>query len=181
LGLLYNTAARVSEIITVTVADVVLDVAPCVHLHGKGRKQRAVPLWRSTVKEIRAWLRLNLQLCATDPLLPNRVGQPMTRVNVAHRLTLAIQLAAKHNPVLNKRRISPHVVRHTAAMHLLQSGVDTSVIALWLGHESPATTHMYVEADLAMKERALARLQEPDCKVRRYRAPDSLLQFLKTL
>lgn len=181
LGLLYNTAARVSEIIAVTVADVVLDSAPCVHLHGKGRKQRAVPLWRSTVKEIRAWLRLNTQLGAAHPLLPNRVGQTMTRVNVAHRLTLAVKAAAKQNPALAKRRISPHTVRHAAAMHLLQSGVDASVIALWLGHESPATTHMYVEADLAMKERALARLQEPDCKVRRYRAPDSLLQFLKTL
>lgn len=181
LGLLYNTGARVSEIIRVNVADVVLESAPCVHLHGKGRKQRAVPLWRSTVKEIRAWLRLNPQLGATDSLLPNRVGQPMTRANVTQRLALAVQAAAKHNPALAKRKISPHTIRHAVAMHLLQSGVDASVIALWLGHESPATTHMYVEADLAMKERALARLQEPDCKVRRYRAPDTLLQFLQTL
>jgi len=181
LGLLYNTGARVSEIITVTVANVVLDSAPCVHLHGKGRKQRAVPLWRSTVKEIRAWLRLNPQLTNTDPLLPNRLNQPMTRANVTQRLALAVQAAAKHNPALAKRSISPHTIRHTVAMHLLQSGVDLSVIALWLGHESPTTTHMYVEADLTMKERALARLQEPDCKVRRYRAPDTLLQFLQTL
>ena len=181
LGLLYNTAARVSEIITVTVADVVLDSAPCVHLHGKGRKQRAVPLWRSTVKEIRAWLRLNPKWGDADPLLPNRLGQPMTRMNVTKRLALAVQNAAKQNRALTKRRISPHVIRHTAAMHLLQSGVDTSVIALWLGHESPATTHMYVEADLTIKERALARLQDPECPIRRYRAPDSLLEFLKTL
>jgi integrase len=73
------------------------------------------------------------------------------------------------------------MIRHTTAMHLLQSGVDISVIALWLGHESPATTHQYVEADLAMKERALARLQEPEAKLRRYRAPDSLIDFLRTL
>ncbi len=80
------------------------------------------------------------------------------------------------------RQISPHMIRHTTAMHLLQSGVDiTCVIALWLGHESPATTHQYVEADLAMKERALARLQEPEAKLRRYRAPDSLIDFLRTL
>ena len=181
LGLLYNTGARVSEIIKVTVADVVLDSAPCVHLHGKGRKQRAVPMWRSTVKEIRAWLRLNPQLRADDPLLPNRVGQFMTRANVTQRLTLAVRAAARHNPALAKRRISPHTVRHTTAMHLLQSGVDISVIALWLGHESPVTTHMYVEANLAMKERALAKLQEPECKVRRYRAPDTLMTFLQTL
>ena len=181
LGLLYNTGARVSEIIKVTVADVVLDSSPCVHLHGKGRKQRTVPLWRSTAKEIRVWLRLNPHLQAYDPLLPNRVGQPMTRANVTQRLARAVQAAARHNPDLAKRRISPHTVRHTVAMHLLQSGVDPSVIALWLGHESPVTTHMYVEANLAMKERALAKLQQPECKVRRYRAPDSLVAFLQTL
>ncbi len=181
LGLLYNTGARVSEIIKVTVADVVLDSAPCVHLYGKGRKQRTVPLWRSTVKEIRAWLRLNPQLQAADPLLPNRVGQSMTRANVTQRLALAVQAATKHNPALAKRKISPHTVRHTAAMHLLQSGVDPSVIALWLGHESLVTTHMYVEANLAMKERALAKLQEPECKIRRYRAPDTLVAFLQAL
>jgi len=79
------------------------------------------------------------------------------------------------------RQISPHTIRHTTAMHLLQAGVDISVIALWLGHESPATTHQYVEADLAMKERALARLREPEAKLRRYRAPDLLIDFLGTL
>jgi site-specific recombinase XerD len=181
LGMLYNTGARVSEIIRLTVADVVLDTSPFVHLHGKGRKQRVVPLWRSTVREIRAWLRLNPQLRDVAPLLPNRVGQPMTRANVTQRLALAVQAAAKQHPALAKRPISPHTVRHTSAMHLLQSGIDPSVIALWLGHESPVTTHMYVEADLAMKERALTKLQDPDCKVRRYRPPDTLLEFLRTL
>ena len=77
--------------------------------------------------------------------------------------------------------ISPHTIRHTTAMHLLQSGVDISVIALWLGHESPMTAHMYVEADLSMKTLALARLQEPEAKTDRYQAPDALIQFLKTL
>jgi len=83
--------------------------------------------------------------------------------------------------ILEQMQISPHTIRHTTAMHLLQSGVDISVIALWLGHESPSTTHHYVEADLAMKDRALARLQEPDEKIHRYHAPDSMLDFLKTL
>jgi site-specific recombinase XerD len=181
LGLLYNTGARVSEIVGVQVADVVLAGAACVHLHGKGRKQRTVPLWRSTVQEIRAWLRLNPQLAVTSALLPNRDGHAMTRSNVTQRLDLAVQSAAKRYGGLAKRRISPHTIRHTTAMHLLQSGVDISVIALWLGHESPTTSHMYVEADLAMKERALARLQQPAAKVRRYRASDSLMRFLKTL
>jgi len=181
LGLLYNTGARVSEIVGIKVADVVLNGAACVHLRGKGRKQRSVPLWRSTVSEIRAWLLLNAQLAAGSALLPNRDGQAMTRSNVAQRLDLAVQSASRLNGDLAKRNISPHTIRHTTAMHLLQSGVDISVIALWLGHESPTTTHMYVEADLAMKDRALARLHGPDTTVRRYRAPDALMQFLKTL
>jgi site-specific recombinase XerD len=181
LGLLYNTGARVSEIIGVRVGDVVLDGAACVHLHGKGRKQRSVPLWRSTIKEVRAWLKLNPQFGSTSALLPNRDGEAMTRDNVTKRLTLAVRTATKVNVQLAKHRISPHTIRHTTAMHLLQSGVDISVIALWLGHETPTTTHHYVEADLAMKHRALARLQEPDTKIRRYRAPDSLLAFLKRL
>ena len=182
LLLLYNTGARVSEIAGVKVGEVVLDEgAACVHLHGKGRKQRSVPLWRSTVRAIRAWLRRNSEFGSDSPLLPNRDGQPMSRWNVIQRLDRAVQLAAESCPDLAARQISPHVIRHTTAMHLLQSGVDISVIALWLGHESPATTHQYVEADLAMKERALARLQEPEAKLRRYRAPDSLIDFLRAL
>ena len=182
LLLLYNTGARVSEITGVNVGDVVLDDgASCVHLHGKGRKQRSVPLWRTTVKVIRAWLRLNPQIEATSPLLPSRNGHAMTRTNAALRLALAVQAATSAFPDLANRHVSPHMIRHTTAMHLLQAGVDISVIALWLGHESQATTHQYIEADLAMKERALARLHEPDAKIQRYRAPDSLIDFLKTL
>ena len=180
--LMYNTGARVSEIIGVKVRDVVLDAsAACVHLHGKGRKQRSVPLWHTTVKSLRAWLRANPELTAEAILLPNRNGREMTRANVTLRLALAVQLATETQPALAKRKISPHTIRHTTAMHLLQAGVDISVIALWLGHESPVTTHHYVEADLAMKERALARLHEPSSKTLRFRAPDSLLNFLRTL
>ncbi len=159
LGLLYNTGARVSEIIRVRVADVVIDGAACVHLTGKGRKQRSVPLWRSMAKEIREWLKLNPQLASTSALLPNRNGDAMTRDNVTKRLALAVASATAINAGLAKRHISPHTIRHATAMTLLQSGVDISVIALWLGHESPTTTHQYVEADLTMKERALARIQ----------------------
>jgi site-specific recombinase XerD len=181
LRLLYNTGARVSEIVAVKLADVVLDGAACVHLHGKGRKQRTVPLWRSTVAQVKAWLRSNPQLEAGAPLLPNRDGQAMTRGNVTQRLALAVKAACAEQPQLATRRISPHIVRHTTAMHLLQSGTDAETLALWLGHESPTTTHHYVEADLAMKERALARLPQPDAATRRYKAPDSLLAFLEKL
>lgn len=180
--LMYNTGARVSEITGVNVADVVLDdSSACIHLRGKGRKQRSVPLWRSTVKAVRAWLRINPEFQPASSLLPNRNGHAMTRANVALRLTLAARNAARSSPGLEERHVSPHTIRHTTAMHLLQAGVDISVIALWLGHESPVTTHHYVEADLNMKERALARLHEPGSKVPRYRAPDSLLNFLKAL
>ncbi len=180
--MLYNTGARVSEITVIKVGDVVLeDRAACVHLHGKGRKQRSVPLWRSTVKTVRTWLKHNPRLEMDSPLLPSRNGHAMTRTNVALRLALAVQIATKVCPDLANRHVSPHVVRHTTAMHLLQAGVDISVIALWLGHESPVTTHLYVEADLAMKERALARLHEPDATIQRYRAPDTLIDFLKKL
>lgn len=100
--------------------------------------------------EIRAWLRLNPQLGVNAALLPNRSSNAMTRTNVAEHLHLAVHSAAKTIGSLDKRCISPHMIRHTTAMHLLQSGVDISVITLWLGHESPTTTHMYVEADLVI-------------------------------
>jgi site-specific recombinase XerD len=105
----------------------------------------------------------------------------MSRSNVAQRLALAVARASTQEPSILKKQVSPHTLRHTTAMHLLQSGVPFNVIALWLGHESTTTTHRYVEADLAMKERALARLEAPDTRMRRFRAPDSLIRFLKTL
>ena len=131
--------------------------------------------------EIRAWLRRNPTLRGEAALLPNRDGHAMHRSNVAQRLALAVTRAAAAQPSLLKKRVSPHTIRHTSAMHLLQSGVPFNVIALWLGHESTTTTHRYVEADLAMKEKALARLDAPDIKMHRYRAPDSLMRFLQTL
>jgi site-specific recombinase XerD len=181
LHMLYNTGARVSEIIGVRLADVVLDGAACVHLHGKGRKQRTMPLWRSTVKAVRSWLRFNPDLLPASALLPNRDGHTMTRTNVAQRLALAVAAATPKVPSLRDRHISPHTIRHTTAMHLLQSGEPIDGIALWLGHESPTTTHQYTQANLAMKEKALARMQDPDTASRRFRASDSLLEFLKGL
>ena len=181
LAMLYNTGARVSEIVSVRVVDVVLDGAACVHLQGKGRKQRSVPLWKTTVLEIRAWLRTNPQLEPEAALLPNRDGRAMTRCNVAQRLDLAVARAAATQPSLATKSVSPHTLRHTTAMHLLQSGVPFNVIALWLGHESPNTTHRYIEADLGVKEKALARLEGPDTKMRPFRASDSLMRFLQTL
>ncbi len=181
LAMLYNTGARVSEIIGVRVVDVILDGAAYVHLHGKGRKLRSIPLWDTTVAEVRAWLRLNPTLRGEAPLLPNRNGQAMSRSNVAQRLDLAVARATEKEPGIRAKVISPHTLRHTTAMHLLQSGVPFNVIALWLGHESMNTTHRYVEANLAMKEAALARLDPPSTKMGRFQAPDALMRFLQSL
>ena len=179
-ALLYNTGARVSEVIGLRVADATLATTSSVRLHGKGRKQRTVPLWKETAVEIRHWLKY-ADLRADQSLVPNRSGQPMTRTNVADRLALAITAATASCPQLAGRNISPHSMRHTTAMHLLQAGVDLSVIALWLGHESPVTTHGYIEADLAMKERALATLAPPETKRQRYHPTDAVLKFLESL
>jgi site-specific recombinase XerD len=119
LGLLYNTGARVSEIIGVHVADVMLEGAACAHLRGKGRKQRSEPLWRSTVREVRVWLKRNPQLRTTSALLPNRDGETMTRSNVTQRLVFAVRVAANSNAELTQRRISPHTIRHSTAMQVL--------------------------------------------------------------
>lgn len=181
LTLLYNTGARVSEIIGVRVADVVLGSTSCVHLHGKGRKQRSLPLWKTTARDVRDWLRSNGQLTEGSPLLPTRDGKAMTRANATQRLKLAVKAATDRHPELANQSVSPHTIRHSTAMSLLQSGAEPSEIALWLGHESPSTTHMYVEANLAMKERALARLKPPEVKPARYRPPQALLKFLESL
>ncbi len=179
-SLLYNTGARVSEMIGIRVADVTLAATSSVRLLGKGRKQRTVPLWKETAAEISDWLKY-AELRDDQRLVPNRNGLPMTRTNVADRLTLAVTAATELCPQLKGRKVSPHTWRHTTAMHLLQAGVDITVIALWLGHESPVTTHGYVEADLAMKERALATITPPETKRKRYRPSDAILKFLESL
>lgn len=176
----YNTGARVSEICGLRLRDIDLDRSRSVNLHGKGRKERSIPLWKDTIAQIRQWLgRINSD--SNAPLFPNRKGDHMTRSGVEDRLEKAVAAATAICPSLARRVISPHVLRHTTAMHLLQSGISESVIALWLGHESVTATHRYVEADLATKERALSRLQEPTTASVRYRPDDSLLAFLETL
>ena len=177
---LYNTGARVSELTGMRVADLTLAPAAAIRIRGKGRKERCVPLWRRTARELRGWLK-HLPRASDQPLFPNRVGGRLTRTSVAERLKLAAAQAAQRYPELAGQPISPHLVRHSTAMHLLQSGVDVTVIALWLGHESPATTHTYIEADLAMKERALKALRSPKGAPARYRPSDRVLELLQSL
>jgi integrase/recombinase XerD len=177
---LYNTGARVSEIIALRASDFDSGRDAAIKLRGKGRKERAVPLWKNTVALLRTWT-AHRGASPDAPLFPNRFGAPMTRSGVAYRLRLAADRAAAHCPSLQRKHISPHCLRHTTAMHLLQSGVDITVIALWLGHEDPTTTHQYVEADLAMKRRALEALEEPNQRKARFAPGDDLLTFLERL
>jgi integrase/recombinase XerD len=176
---MYNTGARVSEVTAMRRMDA-LDRSAAVRLHGKGRKERVVPLWQTTAAALRNWL-TRLPDQPEQPVFPNARGARMSRSGVEDRLDAAVRAAAKGCPSLRGRNVSPHMLRHSTAMHLLQSGVDITVIALWLGHESPATTHLYVEADLQMKERALAKVPAADVKTGRYRPDDRLLAFLQAL
>lgn len=177
---LYNTGARVSELTGMRIGDLSLAPAAAIQIRGKGRKERCVPLWHRTATQLREWLR-QLPCDSNLPLFPNRIGDFLTRTSVAERLKLAAQTLTHRYPELAHQRITPHVVRHSTAMHLLQSGVDITIIALWLGHESPVTTHTYIEADLAMKERALQALQPPKGASVRYQPTDRVLEFLRGL
>jgi len=177
---LYNTGARVSEIISIRRLDFNSNHDQSVQLRGKGRKERVVPLWKSTVKLLRRWLS-QIEPDPQYPLFPNRFGKRLSRSGVESRLRLALSKAILQCPSLKGKTVSPHVIRHTTAMHLLQASVDLSVIALWLGHESIVTTHQYLEADLRMKEKALAKLQPPNTHLSRYKASSNVLSFLESL
>jgi integrase/recombinase XerD len=180
LATAYNTGARVSELTGLQVRDVLLDRQAAVHLHGKGRKQRAIPLWKNTAAELRGWL-TRISPAPDGPVFPNRAGSPLTRSGVRDRLDRAVAAAEQHCPSLRGQHITPHTLRHSTAMHLLQSGTDLAVIALWLGHSSPAVTHQYLEADLAAKEAVLRRLTDPSPVPARFQPGDRLLAFLEGL
>lgn len=176
----YNTGARVSELTGLQVRDVLLERQSAVHLHGKGRKERAIPLWANTAAELRAWLN-KISPAPDAPVFPNRAGAPLTRSGVRDRLNRALAVAERQCPSLHGQHISPHTLRHSTAMHLLESGTDLAVIALWLGHSSPAVTHQYLEADLAAKEAVLRRLADPSPAPARFHPGDRLLAFLQAL
>ena len=163
------------------VGRVILENAPVVHLLGKGRKRRSVPLWNETARTLKRWIQGLRDRRPDAYLFPNNQGGRLSRSSVRQRLDLAVDAACRDVPSLKVKAISPHTFRHTTAMHLLQSGVDLTVIALWLGHEDTSTTHIYMEADLAMKQEALSRLQPVNAPSARYRPPDQLMHFLQSL
>jgi len=180
-AVMYNTGARVSEAVGLRQNDLNTDQGGrSLHIRGKGRKQRVVPLWKQTAQLLLEWLR-RLGPSADGALFPNRSGRPLSRSGVEDRLEVAVKKASEACPSLRGKSVSPHTIRHTTAMHLLQAGVDLTVIALWLGHESPETTHQYVEADLKMKQEALSKVEAAPVEACRYQPSPSLLEFLDKL
>jgi integrase/recombinase XerD len=175
-----QTGLRVSELIGLCCQHVVLGTGAHVQCTGKGRKDRCTPLRREAAAALRAWL-AERDGQPTDPVFPNARGQALSTDGVAYILAKHVATAQQLCPSLEKKRVTPHVLRHSTAMELLQNGVDRSVIALWLGHESMETTQVYLHADMALKEKALAKAAPLGIKIRRYRPDDKLLAFLKGL
>jgi site-specific recombinase XerD len=180
LLLAVQTGLRVSELTGLARQDAHLGAGPHVRCHGKGRKDRATPLTSQTVKVLRAWL-AERDGEPGQPLFPTRTGRPLSRDTVERLVGKHAITAAAACPAITGKNVTPHTLRHSAAMALLHAGVDTSVIALWMGHEDPASTQPYLHADMTIKEQALARVQPPDTKPGRYHPPDTLMEFLSKL
>jgi site-specific recombinase XerD len=182
LLLAIQTGLRVSEITALRLDDVRLERgAAHVRCHGKGRKERITPLTAQSIKALRAYLRDRQGAPTTSPFFLSRRGGAMSRDAVEHLVEVHRARAAKRCSSLDEKNVSPHVFRHTSAMLLLSAGTDRSTIALWLGHESIETTEIYLHADLAAKERAIAKTAPPRVRQTRYRPPDSVLSFLQAL
>lgn len=175
-----QTGLRVAELIDLRCQDVSLDTGAHVRCRGKGRKERCTPLRKEAAAALAGWLRER----GSDPggaLFPSIRGNPLSRDAVQYLVAKHVSLARQRCPSLGRKKVTPHVLRHSAAMDLLQHGVDRSVIALWLGHESPETTDIYLHADLRLKEKALARTTPTGVKPGRYRPSDHVLAFLDSL
>lgn len=176
---LYNTGARVSEIIRLRKNQIQFGESSFVHLLGKGRKERDIPIWKETADYLKRWFReVDGE---TSIAFPSARGKQLSRNGVNYLLKQIVDLAKVGCPTIGNKKISAHTLRHSTAMHLLQSGVDISIIALWLGHESIETTHIYLEADLETKERALQMLTPVGKKATRFKASDDVMAFLSSL
>jgi len=175
-----QTGLRLSELTSLQRHDVALGTGAHVRCVGKGRKERCTPLAKTTVAVLNAWMREPLKR-NTEMLFPNATGGRLSPDSVADLLSKHVALACESCPSLRKKHVTPHVLRHSMAMGLLQAGVDRAVIALWLGHESVETTQIYLEANLAMKEEILAKTTPPGGLPGRYRPGDELLAFLQNL
>lgn len=180
LTLAIQTGLRVSELIGLDCADVVLGTGAHVRCEGKGRKQRSVPLTATAQAVLSTWLEERAGQ-PQDPLFCTRTGRRLSRDAIERRLATHTKAAAKQCPSLNGKKLHPHVLRHSCAMSLLQAGVDTTVIALWLGHADVRSTQPYLHADLSIKERALALVTPTTVSPGRYKPSDAVLAFLEGL
>jgi len=180
LLLAMQTGLRLSELIGLRQGDIYLGRGAHVRCEGKGRKQRCTPLTRTTVRALRAWIREQGN-DETRILFPSARGGLLSHDSVQYLVAKYATTAAESCPTLRKKRVTPHVLRHTTAMELLQAGVDRSVIALWLGHESLETTQIYLDANLALKEEALKRTLPVNATIGRFKPDDQLLSFLHNL
>ena len=175
-----QTGLRVSELIGLRRSDIILGTGAHVRCEGKGRKQRFTPLRQEAVDVLAQWLRECPAESAT-PAFPSNRGGPLSRDAVERLVARHQRSAERHCPSLKRKRVTPHVLRHTAAMQLLRHGIDRSVIALWLGHESVETTQIYLHADLRLKEEALSKVTPLGVQPGRFRPDDELLAFLEGL
>jgi integrase/recombinase XerD len=175
-----QTGLRLSEITTLRQSDITLRSGAHVRCQGKGRKERCTPLAKPTVSALAAWVKEQGK-DSSKILFPSTRGGPLSSDCVQYLATKNAVVARKKCPSLLRKRVSPHVLRHSAAMELLQAGVDRALIALWLGHESVETTQIYLDADLALKEKVLAKTTPIKSKRRFFRPDDELLSFLKNL
>ena len=175
-----QTGLRISELTALTCHDIHLGAGAHIACHGKGRKDRITPLTATTVAVLRVWFTERAGEPDT-PLFPTRTGHALSRDAIEHRIAHYTSVAANRCRSLGSKTVTAHVLRHTTAMRLLQAGVDTSVIALWLGHVSVETTQIYLHADLSLKEQALARTRPPNSPPGRYRPPDKILAWLEAL
>jgi site-specific recombinase XerD len=180
LSVALQTGLRVSEIISLRRGDIATGTGAHIRCEGKGRKQRSTPLRQELIRTLTVWLEERKGM-DNDPLFPTIRGSKLSRDAVERLVKRHTVAAARSCQSLIGKRVSPHVLRHSTAMDLLHHGVDQSVIALWLGHESVETTQMYMHADLRLKEKALARLNAPDSHPGRYRPDDALMAFLEAL
>ena len=175
-----QTGLRASELVNLRIAQTVADRHPHIRCMGKGRKERCVPLTRQVMRCIRTWLR-ERGGHPPDPLFPSSRGGTLSTDALEKIVAKHVATTAKTCPSIAEKRVSPHTLRHTAAMQLRQAGVDLSVIALWLGHESIESTQIYLHADLASREDAVARLAPVENGYRRFHPDDELLRFLAEL
>lgn len=183
LMIMYNTGCRVSELVNLCVSDISLSpdgTTPTICFYGKGRKERITPIWKTTASYIQRFIN-DYSLKQQDRLLKNQNNGNLTRSGVGQRIALLTSKAVSNCPSLKEKTVTPHTFRHSAAMNLLQAGVDISTIAIWLGHESIETTHKYMVADIELKRKAMEKLDETTNGSYNYKPSDAILDFLKNL